>query len=251
MIEKKVNSGITIFSSEEFGQIRTTTNDEGDVLVCLVDVCKVLDLTPSKVVQRLEDDVLSKYPITDSMGRTQTANFINEDGFYDVVLESRKSNAKKFRKWVTSEVLPSIRKTGAYSKEGESVSVGQLMKTFSEYMQSQQLVNQLMVETLQALREGFTPIRDASDMFRGLGYKAKRKPLYVVEVSIIPSGERVILDYFDSHSLGYTKRARQSGSCVTFLISSPVESGIVREINTIINTFTGNPKWGRVRCIEI
>ena len=62
----------------------------------------------------MEDDVLSKYPIVDSLGRTQQATFVNEDGLYDTILESRKPGAKAFRKWVTSEVLPSIRKQGGY-----------------------------------------------------------------------------------------------------------------------------------------
>lgn len=58
--------------------------------------------------------MVSKHPIADSLGRMQNTLFVNEDGMYDVVLESRKENAKKFRKWVTSEVLPSIRKNGGY-----------------------------------------------------------------------------------------------------------------------------------------
>ena len=66
------------------------------------------------MVERLDDGVLSKYPISDSLGREQLANFVNEDGLYDVILDSRKPEAKKFRKWVTSEVLPSIRKSGGY-----------------------------------------------------------------------------------------------------------------------------------------
>ena len=77
-------------------------------------MARVLGLKTSKLVQRLSDDVLSKYPISDSLGREQVTNFINEDGLYDVILDSRKPEAKRFRKWVTSEVLPSIRKHGAY-----------------------------------------------------------------------------------------------------------------------------------------
>ena len=61
--------------------------------------------------------MLSKHPIVDRLGRQQVASFINEDGLYDVILDSRKPGAKKFRKWVTSEVLPSIRKNGAYLTE--------------------------------------------------------------------------------------------------------------------------------------
>lgn len=110
----KKNSEIQIFQSEQFGNVRVAMSESNEPLFCLADVCQVLDLTPSKVAQRLEDDVLSKYPITDSLGREQQANFVNEDGLYDAILDSRKPEAKQFRKWLTSEVLPSIRKHGAY-----------------------------------------------------------------------------------------------------------------------------------------
>lgn len=105
---------IQIFQNQEFGAIRTMSNEQGEPMFCLKDVCDVLDLRTQKVVQRLEDDVLSKYPIVDSLGRTQQATFVNEDGLYDTILESRKPQAKGFRKWVTGEVLPSIRKNGGY-----------------------------------------------------------------------------------------------------------------------------------------
>ena len=109
-----MDSNIRIFKNKEFGAIRTMKDERGEPLFCLRDVCEVLELRTQKVVQRLEDDVLSKYPIVDSLGRTQQATFVNEDGLYDTILESRKPHAKKFRKWVTSEVLPSIRKQGGY-----------------------------------------------------------------------------------------------------------------------------------------
>jgi prophage antirepressor-like protein len=83
----------------------------------LADLCSVLELRPNDVRQRLDDGVVSTHPITDNLGRKQQANFVNEDGLYDVILDSRKPQAKAFRKWVTSEVLPSIRKTGSYSSK--------------------------------------------------------------------------------------------------------------------------------------
>jgi|GEM_PF-3522116 len=78
----------------------------------MVDVCKVLDIqNPSKVAQRLDDDERTKL----ELGRQGETNFITESGLYAVILRSDKPNAKSFRRWVTSEVLPSIRKTGNYS----------------------------------------------------------------------------------------------------------------------------------------
>lgn len=106
---------IQIFNNPQFGDIRTAGTAENP-LFCLSDLARVLELTPSKIAQRLSKDVLSKYPLK-TEGGTQMANFVNEDGLYDVILDSRKPEAKAFRKWVTSEVLPSIRKTGQYSAQ--------------------------------------------------------------------------------------------------------------------------------------
>ena len=105
---------VKVFNHADFGNVRAIGDSENPRF-CLADVCKVLELPQvAKVVQRLEDEVLSRHPIVDNLGRTQEMYFINEDGLYDVILDSRKPNAKKFRKWLTSEVIPSIRKTGLY-----------------------------------------------------------------------------------------------------------------------------------------
>ena len=103
---------ITIFKNPQFGDIRTTGTADNP-LFCLADVCKVLDLDSSQVVRRLDSTVFSKHPADTGFG-IKDINFVNEDGLYDVILDSRKPEAKAFRKWVTSEVLPSIRKNGGY-----------------------------------------------------------------------------------------------------------------------------------------
>ena len=105
---------IQIFQKPEFGAIRTMSDEQGNPLFCLKDVCEVLALETKQVVRRLSDEVFSKHPISDKLGRRQQAVFVNEDGLYDTILESRKPQAKSFRKWVTSEVLPAIRKQGGY-----------------------------------------------------------------------------------------------------------------------------------------
>lgn len=109
-----IMNDLRIFENKEFGEVRVEMQN-GEPMFCLADVCRVLDLRASDVRQRLGDDVVSTHTILDNLGRKQTANFVNEDGLYDVVLDSRKPEAKQFRKWVTKEVLPSIRKTGGYS----------------------------------------------------------------------------------------------------------------------------------------
>lgn len=112
---------ITLFKNPQFGEVRVAELNSEPVF-CLADLCKILDLTPKGVKQRLSDEVISNYPIIDSLGRNQNALFVNEDGLYDVILDSRKPEAKQFRKWVTGEVLPAIRKTGGYmiSKEEDT-----------------------------------------------------------------------------------------------------------------------------------
>lgn len=82
----------------------------------LADVCKILELTlPSRIAQRLDDDEVRQVLLTDRIGREQNTIVINESGLYAVILRSNKPEAKKFRKWITWEVLPSLRKTGSYS----------------------------------------------------------------------------------------------------------------------------------------
>ena len=97
------------------GQNLTIIEQQGEPKFLLKDVCNILGLGHvATVSRRLGDDVVSKHPIQDSLGRTQLTTFVNEDGLYDVILDSRKPEAKRFRKWITSEVIPSIRKHGAY-----------------------------------------------------------------------------------------------------------------------------------------
>ncbi len=112
-------NNIRIFQNDQFGQVRIAMNENGESLFCLADVCKSVELTnPSSVKSRLdEEDVqlidLHALNYSEGIGNT-LANFITESGFYDVLLQSSSKKVKPFRKWVTSEVLPSIRKTGGY-----------------------------------------------------------------------------------------------------------------------------------------
>ena len=86
----------------------------------LKDVCDVLELSnPTVVANRLEDDERAKF----NLGRQGEATVITESGLYAVILRSDKPNAKEFRKWITSEVLPTIRKTGAYLTDEKAYDI--------------------------------------------------------------------------------------------------------------------------------
>ena len=107
-------SNIRIFNYNSV-EVRTIQND-GEPWFVLRDVCNVLGLgTPARVAERLDPDEVSQTHITDSMGRQQETTIINESGLYNVILRSDKPEAKPFRKWVTSEVLPTIRRHGMYA----------------------------------------------------------------------------------------------------------------------------------------
>lgn len=104
-------SELQLFQKEEFGTIRTVIIN-GEPWFVAKDVCDILGTTnPTMAMEGLEDFERAKF----NLGRQGEANIISESGFYTLVLRSRKPIAKPFRIWVTSEVLPSIRKTGKYT----------------------------------------------------------------------------------------------------------------------------------------
>lgn len=104
-------NNIQIFNNSQFGQVRVATTEAGEPLFCLADLCKALNLSnPTVVSQRLEDEERPKL----DLGRQGLTTFVTEPGMYTVILRSDSPLAKPMQKWVTSEVLPTIRKTGGY-----------------------------------------------------------------------------------------------------------------------------------------
>lgn len=106
---------LTTFTNDVFGNIRGLEINREPWLVGK-DVAEALGYNePNKaIVRHVDEDDRTKYPITDNLGRTQESWIINESGFYSLLLRSKLPEAKKFKRWVTSEVLPQIRKTGGY-----------------------------------------------------------------------------------------------------------------------------------------
>lgn len=105
---------LQIFKNNDFGEVRTKVINN-EPYFSLNDVCRILEINnPSQAKTRLNKDGVISNEVIDSMGRTQQANFINESNLYKLIFQSRKTEAEKFADWVTSEVLPTIRKHGAY-----------------------------------------------------------------------------------------------------------------------------------------
>lgn len=104
---------LQVFSYE--GKEIRTIQRNGETWWVLKDVCGVLGLSNARMIaDRLDEDDVSLAYVTDSMGRRQQTNIVNESGLYNVILRSDKPEAKKFKRWVTHDVLPQIRRHGAY-----------------------------------------------------------------------------------------------------------------------------------------
>ena len=105
---------LKIFQNEEFGDLRTVTDENGNPWFVASDICKALDLSnPTVAVSRLDDDERTKF----NLGRQGLTNVVNKYGMYSLIMASRKEEAKKFKRWVTHDVLPTIRKHGAYMSD--------------------------------------------------------------------------------------------------------------------------------------
>ena len=106
---------IKAFENETFGSVRTIEREE-EVWFVGKDVAAALGYErPTKAVQdHVDDEDKDEIPIQDSIGRSQNTPIINESGLYSLVLSSKLPTAKQFKRWITKEVIPSIRKTGGY-----------------------------------------------------------------------------------------------------------------------------------------
>ena len=120
---------LQVFKNAEFGEIRTVTIDDEPWFVGK-DVAKILDYSNTRKALAdhvEEDDKMDGVTIRDSIGRNQKPVFINESGLYSLILSSKLPTAKKFKHWVTSEVLPSIRKNNGYIMNQENMTPEQIM----------------------------------------------------------------------------------------------------------------------------
>ena len=131
-------NGMMIFRNVEFGAIRTMSNEQGAPMFCAKDVAEALGYknTRDSLKRHVDDDDVVKHDTIDRLGRTQQAIFINESGLYALILSSKLDSAKRFKRWVTGEVLPAIRKQGGYmlAKKGESEK--EIMKRALQIVQS-------------------------------------------------------------------------------------------------------------------
>lgn len=147
-------SELQIFNNEEFGEIRTITKDN-EPMFCLADVCKALELSnPSMIKSRLNEKGISNID-TLTTGGKQKLLYVNESNLYKTIFQSRKESAERFTDWVTSEVLPSIRKTGSYGMP--KTTGGQIQLLAQGYTELEQAVN--------SIKEDMTELKDNTPLY--------------------------------------------------------------------------------------
>jgi anti-repressor protein len=137
------NNSIQPFEFEGH-QVRTVTFETGLTWWVLNDVAAALAIAnPRNISARLDDDQKAVYSV-DTLGGAQATTIINESGLYDVILRSDKPEAKRFRKWVTAEVLPQIRRTGGYipvtAEDDEKTILAKAMMISQRTLEEQKLV---------------------------------------------------------------------------------------------------------------
>ncbi|SDZ19053.1 BRO family protein [Tindallia californiensis] len=124
---------LQVFTDKQFGEVRTLMVDHEPYFIG-IDIAEILDYKePNKaIVRHVDEDDRMKHPVIDDLGRKQETWIISESGLYSLILSSKLPTAKKFKRWVTSEVLPSIRKHGLYATDELLGNPDLAIKVFQE-----------------------------------------------------------------------------------------------------------------------
>ena len=152
---------LTVFKSSQFGTVRTTQIN-GEPWFIASDVCRALEVKNNRdAISRLDEDEKGVV-LTDTLGGMQKLTAVSESGLYSLVLGSRKPEAKQFKRWITHEVIPSIRKHGGYLAGQEQMSEEELMAKAVLFANSkiEELKNR--IETMRP-KEIFADAVSASD----------------------------------------------------------------------------------------
>lgn len=140
---------LKIFENKEFGEIRTVVKD-GEPWFVGKDVAEILGYSNTRdTLARRVDEEDKGVANCDTLGGNQKLTVVNESGLYSLILSSKLPNAKKFKKWVTSEVLPSIRKNGGYIVGQETMSDDELMARALQVAQNKILERDKQIETMK------------------------------------------------------------------------------------------------------
>ena len=160
------NSNLTSYNFHN-SNIRVEQNDKGEVLFCLADVCASLNLsTPAKTANQIKEEFgwgeLNSCHLKDSLGRDQDCTMITEPQLYFVMMRSNSKIAREFRQWICNEVLPEIRKRGAYVAKSENKEpatkkwyIEQLTALFESYGVNREVLARTLDITVRAFNQGY------------------------------------------------------------------------------------------------
>ena len=210
---------LQIFKNEQFGQVRMV-EIEGQPWLVGKDVAEILGYAkPLDAISRhVDEDDSVKYGLTDNLGRTQNTIIINESGLYSLILSSKLPQAKEFKRWVTGEVLPSIRKHGMYATDqllnDPDLAIAAFQALKAERTKNKEL--EVQNSKLQSELDEMKPKADYVDVMlanKGListtaiaknyGESAKKFNLRLKDLGIIFKQGKVWLPYAKYHTKGY------------------------------------------------
>jgi prophage antirepressor-like protein len=160
---------LQFFHNDEFGKIRGFLDDNGNPWLVAADVCAALDLSNTSVVlDSLDDDERSKF----NLGRQGIVNIVSEPGLYSLIMRSRKPAARAFKRWITHEVIPSIRKTGQYAHGQEDLTVAIALDEYVDVLAYVATLRQMARQDFypNRMRAGF--LAEAASLLSG--YPAER-----------------------------------------------------------------------------
>lgn len=218
---------LQIFNHAEFGSVRTVTVDNEPYFVGK-DVAEILGYSNTRdaLAKRVDaEDKLDGVAICDSIGREQTPVLINESGLYSLILSSKLPNAKRFKHWVTSEVLPSIRKHGVYAIDELLANPDMLISALQELKAERERIkaleqdiavkNQQIVE-MKPKASYYDVVLNCKDLVaisviaKDYGWSAKKMNKYLHKKGVQFKQGAIWLLYQDYAELGYTSTKTHS-----------------------------------------
>lgn len=215
--DKQGGNEVEVFTHKDFGEIRTIQID-GEPWFVANDVMRVLEVSNSKdAIRTLDDDEKSGVDIIDPHGRKQKTNCISEAGLYSIILRSRKPEAKAFKRWVTHEVIPSIRKHGAYLTPQKiedallnpDVIINLALQLKTEKQKNAELTAKAAYYDAVAGASGSTNFRDTAKML-GLSEKkfietvlGKKYCYRAVDKKIVPYSQYMVAGWFEVREVYY------------------------------------------------
>lgn len=220
---------IQVFSNAELGEVRTTVID-GEVMFVGKDVANILGYTnPRKALNDHVEDEDKGVTKCDTLGGSQDLTVINESGLYSLILSSKMPNAKKFKRWITAEVLPAIRKHGVYAVDevlqNPDVLIQALTELKKEREEKQKLKETVAVQNQQITE--MTPkacyydvvlnckdVISTTEIAKDYGWSAKKMNAYLHEKKIQFKQGKIWLLYqkYSEQGLTSTKTSVYNGS---------------------------------------